>query len=451
MSNQNSSFSKFLVAILISTFFLAILIPFFKLPVISVFLLILMIYSIIISLFFIKTGFFLLIILRPCLDFFSKEPLLILNGTPFNFASLLGFYIIFFTLYIAFFKKEEKLTAMPLKKPILLFLSITFVFSFISISIQSGIIEWLRLVSIFSVFTLAFLLTDSRKDLNNFINTIIASAIIPSFFALYQFFSKTGLSIPNEGIYNRIFGTFIHPNLLAYFLVIPISLALLKFISGKKTKLENNLALFLFLFFSSVLLLTFTRGAWLALAGSLLIVAILRYVYLLPFVLASMLLIYLTVIPIQNRINGLFDFSSQSSVGWRIELWQDASQIAKEKPLYGVGTGAAEIAILDQRGKEMGSPSPHNDYLKILIENGIIGLISYFLLIFSILLQLNKKYKKIQKSKYKTLVLAMLAFTVIFYTISFADNIIRNTALQWTYWLLLGGILAIKIKKPRNS
>ena len=154
--------------------------------------------------------------------------------------------------------------------------------------------------------------------------------------------------------------------------------------------------------------------------------------------------------PIQTRVNDLVNIGEYNSIHWRIDMWEDGVKIAREKPVIGFGTGVADIIIEERRGKEHGSADPHNDYLKILLENGMLGLLSYFALIASILLKLYYSFVRSKMPKFKSMLIIMIALTMALYIMSFGDNIIRNTALQWLYWMLLGGIFAVSDKQKET-
>ncbi len=62
-----------------------------------------------------------------------------------------------------------------------------------------------------------------------------------------------------------------------------------------------------------------------------------------------------------------------------ISLWQ---------PWFGYGIGTFNSLVEFYRGFEWGSLEAHNDYLKIFVENGIAGLVSYISLILGLLFYL---------------------------------------------------------------
>jgi O-antigen ligase len=113
-----------------------------------------------------------------------------------------------------------------------------------------------------------------------------------------------------------------------------------------------------------------------------------------------------------------------------------------QQPLLGYGVGTSNEIILKNRGPLAGSSDAHNDYLRVALDAGLIGLFGFLFLIISLLMKLAKIYLKQKKPRLKTLSFVILMITGGFYIISFGDNILANTALQWALWALLGGAMA---------
>jgi len=81
----------------------------------------------------------------------------------------------------------------------------------------------------------------------------------------------------------------------------------------------------------------------------------------------------------------------------RIELWKKTCHIIKEKPVFGGGMASWKINILKQGNKNLRSADlvtfyqrPHNDYLWIASETGIIGLFIYLTFIIFLYIRLFK-------------------------------------------------------------
>ncbi|MBI4779627.1 O-antigen ligase family protein [Candidatus Falkowbacteria bacterium] len=391
-----------------------------------------------------KLGLLILIIARPCLDILTAKPIIQTENFSLNLASLFAILVILFSSVILI-KNLSKIKNLPLKYNWLIFIIIGLISIFFSYNVYLSMAESLRLLSILAVYCLAYFLINSEKDLKNLIRAIIASAIMPLLFALWQFYTANGLTVPFEGIYNRIYGTFAHPNLFAYYLLLPLALALYLFLSNNK-KQVNNILYFLFSIFLIIILgLTFTRGAWLSFLIIVAVIGVFRYRALLIAAMIFMALAYFLIAPINYRVNDLVSGRSDSSIEWRLNLWNDAKEYVKNKPWLGYGAGVASDLILDKRGEQFGSSDPHNDYLKIAIENGLIGLLAYASLIAGLFINLIKKYSTAGQTRFKTLILTTIGLSIAFYIMSAADNILRNTALMWSFWALIGAIMAVKI------
>jgi O-antigen ligase len=142
-------------------------------------------------------------------------------------------------------------------------------------------------------------------------------------------------------------------------------------------------------------------------------------------------------LPVINRVVSLFNSDPSDSVIWRLNMWDDAYNKALESPIIGFGTGSSEMVIEQTRGTFRGSLEVHNDYIKIFLEQGIIGLLIYFILIINILYTLYSRYIK-NKNIY---ILTIATLMTIIYIVSFWDNLLRGTVLMWILFLLLGGVL----------
>ena len=68
--------------------------------------------------------------------------------------------------------------------------------------------------------------------------------------------------------------------------------------------------------------------------------------------------------------------ATETSVGQRLEFYRNTLEIVKSAPLLGVGTGGFFKAYEDQvQGTDMQpTRNPHNMYLLVLVQFGILGL-----------------------------------------------------------------------------
>jgi len=391
-----------------------------------------------------KFGLYLLILLRPCLDFFTDRTVNV-GSFNINFASAFAILALVFSAFVIL-KNVKKIKKIPLLSPWLIFLFVLIISLVTSVNITSGITELSRLLTILLLFVASFILIEKNKDLSILIKVIIISAIVPAIVAFFQFFTRTGLTIPFEGVYNRAFGTFAHPNLLAFYLLIALTLCFVVYLTSDKRKMAIIFYGLLSLFFLAGLAFTYSRSAWIGLVVIVLILGLIRYRIFLIFAIIILAFSYFSVEQINIRIKDLRNVTPYSSIQWRFDLWEDGLEYAKQKPVLGYGVGTSKEIIMKNRGPRAGSPDAHNDYLRIGIEAGVIGLIAYLILVLSLIITLLKAYAKQKRPRLKTLTFIILILVISYSIIGFGDNILANTALQWSLWVLLGGVLAVQKK-----
>ncbi|WP_032112464.1 O-antigen ligase family protein [Candidatus Paracaedibacter symbiosus] len=70
---------------------------------------------------------------------------------------------------------------------------------------------------------------------------------------------------------------------------------------------------------------------------------------------------------------------SETSTGLRLELWRNSIKLFKQKPILGWGTNSFRKAYqtLPETHKTTHAHNPHNQFLLIAVENGIVGLLLF--------------------------------------------------------------------------
>jgi len=82
----------------------------------------------------------------------------------------------------------------------------------------------------------------------------------------------------------------------------------------------------------------------------------------------------------------------------------------------------------------------HNDYIRYLVELGIIGLIPYLLLVRAIGVDIWKKYKGNKDEQKGYLALIVFAIFLSWTVGAIWDNHITATAFQFYFWAILAAI-----------
>lgn len=433
-----------------TTLILAILWPFLAFPLLIKILFILSVYIFIISLFLPHLGFLFFIFLRPILDFSTDYEVLKISGASLNLASI---YSILFLLFVAITIFSGQLKKLEIKRNNILifwlaFLAWSATSLLWSFAPASSLGELARLSSFVGAFFLGFYLFKSKKELTDLIKVIILSAFIPVGVAIYQFLSGSGLV---EGEQNRLLGTFAHPNMLAFFLSFVIILSVFIGLNIKKTRVENYWYWLLAIIFTIVLFFTYTRGAYLVLLFSISLVGLFKFRKFLLTAFLFLAIIYLISPTVQGRFNSIFQSDPYGSISWRVNLWRDELSYVSQAPVLGQGLGLAQDVIAFNRDWRLGSTEPHNDFLRIAIDTGLIGLGLYLLIIASLLLRLKNNYLHTTAPRLKMINLFILALALSLYALSFGDNILNDSALQWSWWALLGSLLAVQDRKYKGE
>jgi putative inorganic carbon (HCO3(-)) transporter len=184
-----------------------------------------------------------------------------------------------------------------------------------------------------------------------------------------------------------------------------------------KNKFQKRFINVLILFVGFILLLTFSRGAWL----SLFIVSIVSsFIYfresvvkfLIPLFLVLILLFPLGLYMINLQTTYSVGTSSNNS---RILLSEIAWDGFRENPILGKGTGeffnvvAQNIRFRTNYGEPVDS---HGVLQKILLENGSLGIITFFIFVFAIY---RKFFGTLKDRKFISLYLPLIgAVTSVF-------------------------------------
>lgn len=328
---------------------------------------------------------------------------------------------------------------------IICFFSI-FISSNLKVSIRTFLGKTLQDTLFF--FVVADSLNNSRR-IRNFLYIIFFSSLILGIDGIYQYFTH------NEFIrhrpYNwlpRIYATFPTSNDFGCYLYTVISFVLVLFFAKFRLKLSKLLFASLFMLLFTCLMLTVSRGAWLAFIALVLFIGIWIYQVGVFFLLLSLFIIITQPfypILIKERLNNFFlsfDVTTLND-GGSIErkiFWQAGWKMFKSKPWIGLGLGTFMFNFQKfiSETYQYGPAYAHNCYLQMAAEIGIIGLISFL----AILLLFFYNGIKIINTRQRTfswyVLLASLA-AVLGYSVQMAvDTLFYSLDLGLLFWILLG-------------
>lgn len=266
----------------------------------------------------------------------------------------------------------------------------------------AGITGLTRYLQIFVLVPAAvLLLVRDRRDFRLLAWSFVALALWQGAVGVHQYVTGTGASYQGEDV--RAVGTFGPTDVMgmatvvAFGLVCALALAL-----GSGTVRQRTSAVVCALALLPPLALSFSRGAWIATAlacGAQLTLAGLRRAVKVGAVVAAVAVILVGGLGVgtamlQERVDSITrvaDAPDQSVVD-RYTMWAAAVDMWRDHPLTGVGLkgfpdhrdGHASLAL--SSGSDIGGAgtayskqpllSPHNMYLLVLSEQGLIGLLA---------------------------------------------------------------------------
>lgn len=378
-----------------------------------------------------------------------------------EYPMLLAFALMVFFVAIYEFrqKKERSLWEILFVLIFLGSVGTSFVFSQMQ---NTGFSEVLAFFMAFSFY----LLFAHRKGetLKQLLHIVCFGTVVAVFWGYLQY-----LLMPETRMFGPFMNLFYHanewPNAFALFLIMAWPVFVLLY--GRKWSYKES---FLLGFVLSGILLTFSRGALIVLLGQFLLFGIyfVRRVNLKK--LGAALLTLLVAVGMFFGANNIksqrqevldvgekLQFANEESLTSkqeRLDFWLGALELIKEKPMTGWGPFSFRQAYNPIQKTLLGSSDhPHNIFLKIGAENGLIALIAFLAFLISIFVVVTRRFRSLSQTKKDQVFILSVAILG-----AFAHNIIDYNFNFWVNLMLLFVLLAMlrstvvervnKVRKP---
>lgn len=282
----------------------------------------------------------------------------------------------------------------PLDSPILLYLALGIGLMFAVSPDFSVAVAGFRAVFqyMFWFFALVRLL-ESDEDLECFFGTAAVMIVLLALHGIYQYI--IGVEVPASwttstevGVRTRVFGITTSCNIFGCLLVMFAPLVASYAYTAKRLW-QKTLAWAGVGAVCLALLFTFCRGAWLAMVACVVLFACLTDKRILGVLGAALPAV--TLIPsVENRIVFLFtaEFAHASAVGGRALRWDFGMQLFRENLLTGFGLGrfGGAVAMQNQTVEDITYFYLDNYYLKVMVEEGLFGILLFGAVLVAILL-----------------------------------------------------------------
>jgi len=183
------------------------------------------------------------------------------------------------------------------------------------------------------------------------------------------------------------------------------------------------------------LMYTFSRGGYIGfLAGLLALGALKKRAYLIAVLVLALGWGFILPNSVQERINMTYSKNSglESSAHSRVELWQDAGQLIVDNPVF--GTGFATYRFMGRVGDLRDT---HNFYVKMLVENGIIGLV-IVLILMARMTWLSRLLYRLEDPFFKGMGLGLLSLCAVMVVVNLFGDRWTYIAINGVLWVMLG-------------
>ena len=383
-----------------------------------------------------RFGICLILLLRPSFELLKVFGVSLGGRANLNINSLSALAIIVFGVVFLLFNKKKLVVAdvpiyfglmMVMAVPTLLLKKVSFVFFSAEI---------LRQMSFLMLFYLGYHLFGNKKSLTT-INRIYLFSFIP-----FVFFAVKPMLLHGINFYllmyntpNEVFEGFRvwHPSGIGLYAMLLIFLPISLYISkgtkeGTKGRVLNLFLIGLILFF---LVTSYFRTAWMGfLAGMVGLIFVRQrkgvFVILIGLIIGGALMPF-----ILERINDV------SSIFWRLRLWKEIvfSERSVIAEIFGCGYGS--IVYYTQNVLRVSVVTVHNTYIKVLYENGIVGLFLFMLIQLSII---KTSFCLIVSNKGKIpFFLPVMVFCMgIALMFGYLTQSIVQPLVVWYFWLYAG-------------
>lgn len=345
-------------------------------------------------------------------------------GIPTNIFELLAVACV----VIFFFQKKSAVELYSGRKKYLLLLGLLLMGLIISALLNDNQRSELGIIKSWFIIPLLFsaVVTASVKKENIFKALYLSAFFVSALALVYFFLGQVTFDGRLQAFYNS-------PNYLAMYLAPAI---LIGFFNLRENKKFYGFSLGVIL---AGFYLTLSYAAWLALvfAGILTFLVVKRgkKAWKIGLILLSILVLFLLLQIGTQKMSDFVQFNKRSSVASRIMIWSVAGKIISNNWLVGIGPGNFQEKYLAYQKYfppylEWAVPQPHNLFLAIWLQAGLVGFIGFVSL-------LVLWFADVWKQK-KNSLLAGLSLAIMLYILlhGLVDTTYFKNDLATVFWLV---------------
>jgi putative inorganic carbon (hco3(-)) transporter len=298
-----------------------------------------------------------------------------------------------------------------------------------------GLVEFLRIASGLLMLEVLQRLVRDTKRLRQLLTAMMLSLVVPVGVGLYQ--ALTGSGALNIATFDRVIGTFKHPNPFAIYLVLLLLAAIAMF---PHLRTPGRVLLGVVAVPALVcLLFTYTRTGWIGLVVGALVIGILQSRRLIAAVVALVVVVLLLDPSASARLSDLsatetVSGATPNSLVWRVEYWQQTVHLAEGRPMTGLGLDMV-------RNTAQAELQPHNDFVRVGAELGVFGLAAYIWLLCALIGTARRALgatRGLRRDVRRGGAVAAAAAVSALLLMSVTSNVLSQVALLWYTAAVIG-------------
>jgi putative inorganic carbon (HCO3(-)) transporter len=227
------------------------------------------------------------------------------------------------------------------------------------------------------------------------------------------------------------------------------------------------------LIFLMAVLFSYTRAAWISLAGALVVFLIIRFriKFSLLGILSLVFLAFLygnrSEIKIkleQNRqtsskdllehVKSISNVATDASNLERLNRWSCAWRMFKEKPVFGWGPGTymfqyapfqleREKTEISTNAADLGNA--HSEYIGPLAESGVLGTVSFLAIVIYTIITGVRNWTRVRDRNIRILSISLLLGLITYYLHGLLNNFLDTDKASALFWAYTAGIVAIDV------
>jgi len=365
----------------------------------------------------------------------------------FKYISLLIFYTFGCYILKKLYKKQP-LAVTTIDGPLFMFFLVLVFSALFSVTFSQSLKE---LFVYTSILLMVFMVSRDldKKALNTLLMCLVITAAIVALYGIYQY--STGemgghgwVDVKtNPNLKARAYSTMENPNILAEYLVIACSMSVALFLDSRN-RLRKLLLLLTSAITSLGLLLTLSRGGWIAFALALFLIIVSENKKLLPIgIILGLCSLYFLPEVFIDRLKTIGSLKDSSNA-YRFSIWAAALRMLKDFWPSGVGLGYEAFMKVYPNYMLAGikAAHAHNSYLQIAIETGIFGLLAFLYNIIKVYTTgIMVVLKSSQSFQRRISIAALGAITGLLFH-GFVEHILFDYRVIFSFWLMIAIVLA---------